>query len=590
MQILLAEEMRALDRAAEEEIGIPGLVLMENAGRAVADAAEKLLGSCCHKKVLIFAGKGNNGGDGSGAGRWLHNRDAEVTLVLACTAEELSGSAADELQYYIACGATVLGVTDADDNLRFAEIENLALQADILIDALMGTGFSGKMRPLFIRLCGCINRVKEKNPACKVLAVDIPTGVNADTGEVDGSAVRADTTVTMALPKLGLYLYPGAEHTGAVQVADIGMPASLLKEAAGNRILLTKELVKALLPDRPKNAHKGSAGRVMVVAGSCGYVGAAALSSFAAVKGGAGLVTLLTPENTREILAIKLTEVMVKGLPVSNDRLVMEEAMEVVSEALEKADVLAIGPGFGVSEETGSLIRENMSDYEKELAILGTTAVPCVIDADAITALKDHTELLSHMLAEKVLTPHPGEMARITGIRISEIEKNRVEVARLYAEKWQAVIVLKGVPTVIALPDGTVYLNTTGTPAMATGGSGDVLTGLIAALIGQGLTVADAAVAGVYIHGLAGELAVRDLLLRGLQPGLPPVLAVRGQGLPHRPEKKGGGAHLPLPGRPAGRRPLRHRLAERRGAVRRADAGKRGKAEAGRALPKPEAQ
>ena len=497
MQILLAEEMRALDRAAEEEIGIPGLVLMENAGRAVADAAEKLLGACRHKKVLIFAGKGNNGGDGSGAGRWLHNRGAEVTLVLACAAEELSGSAADELQYYIACGATVLEVTDADDNLRFAEIENLALRADLLIDALLGTGFSGKMRSLFLRLCGCINRAKEKNPACSILAVDIPTGVNADTGEADGSAVKADATVTMALPKLGLYLYPGAEHAGTIQVADIGMPSSLLKETEGNRILIEKELVQTMLPDRPKNAHKGSAGRVAVVAGSYGYVGAAALCSFAAVKGGAGLVTLLTPENTREILAIKLTEVMVKGLPVSDDRLVAEEALEVVTEALDKADVLAIGPGFGVSEEAGNLIRD----------ILVTTAVPCVIDADAITALKDHTELLSHMLAEKVLTPHPGEMARITGIRISEIEKNRVEVARLYAEKWQAVVVLKGVPTVVALPDGTVYLNTTGTPAMATGGSGDVLTGLIAALIGQGLTVADAAVAGVYLHGRAGELA-----------------------------------------------------------------------------------
>ena len=497
MQILLAEEMRALDRAAEEEIGIPGLVLMENAGRAVADAAEKLLGACRHKKVLIFAGKGNNGGDGSGAGRWLHNRGAEVTLVLACAAEELSGSAADELQYYIACGATVLEVTDADDNLRFAEIENLALRADLLIDALLGTGFSGKMRSLFLRLCGCINRAKEKNPACSILAVDIPTGVNADTGEADGSAVKADATVTMALPKLGLYLYPGAEHAGTIQVADIGMPSSLLKETEGNRILIEKELVQTMLPDRPKNAHKGSAGRVAVVAGSYGYVGAAALCSFAAVKGGAGLVTLLTPENTREILAIKLTEVMVKGLPVSDDRLVAEEALEVVTEALDKADVLAIGPGFGVSEEAGNLIRD----------ILVTTAVPCVIDADAITALKDHTELLSHMLAEKVLTPHPGEMARITGIRISEIEKNRVEVARLYAEKWQAVVVLKGVPTVVALPDGTVYLNTTGTPAMATGGSGDVLTGLIAALIGQGLSVADAAVAGVYLHGRAGELA-----------------------------------------------------------------------------------
>ena len=497
MQILLAEEMRALDRAAEEEIGIPGLVLMENAGRAVADAAEKLLGACRHKKVLIFAGKGNNGGDGSGAGRWLHNRGVEVTLVLACAAEELSGSAADELQYYIACGATVLEVTDADDNLRFAEIENLALRTDLLIDALLGTGFSGKMRSLFVRLCGCINRVKEKNPACRILAVDIPTGVNADTGEADGSAVKADATVTMALPKLGLYLYPGAEHAGTIRVADIGMPSTLLQETEGNRILIEKELVKTMLPNRPKNAHKGSAGRVAVVAGSCGYVGAAALCSFAAVKGGAGLVTLLTPENTREILAIKLTEVMVKGLPVSDDRLVAEEALEVVTEALDKADVLAIGPGFGVSEEAGNLIRD----------ILVTTSVPCVIDADAITALKDHTELLSHMLAEKVLTPHPGEMARITGIRISEIEKNRVEVARLYAEKWQAVVVLKGVPTVVALPDGTVYLNTTGTPAMATGGSGDVLTGLIAALIGQGLTVADAAVAGVYLHGMAGELA-----------------------------------------------------------------------------------
>ena len=404
-----------------------------------------------------------------------------MTLVLACAAEELSGSAADELQYYIACGATVLEVTDADDNLRFAEIENLALRADLLIDALLGTGFSGKMRSLFLRLCGCINRAKEKNPACSILAVDIPTGVNADTGEADGSAVKADATVTMALPKLGLYLYPGAEHAGTIQVADIGMPSSLLKETEGNRILIEKELVQTMLPDRPKNAHKGSAGRVAVVAGSYGYVGAAALCSFAAVKGGAGLVTLLTPENTREILAIKLTEVMVKGLPVSDDRLVAEEALEVVTEALDKADVLAIGPGFGVSEEAGNLIRD--------------------------IALKDHTELLSHMLAEKVLTPHPGEMARITGIRISEIEKNRVEVARLYAEKWQAVVVLKGVPTVVALPDGTVYLNTTGTPAMATGGSGDVLTGLIAALIGQGLTVADAAVAGVYLHGRAGELA-----------------------------------------------------------------------------------
>lgn len=499
MQILLAEEMRALDRAAEEEIGIPGIVLMENAGRAVADAAEKLLGSCCHKKVVIFAGKGNNGGDGSGAGRWLHNRGADVTLVLAGLVGELTGSAADELQYYLSCGASLLEVTDADDNLQFAEIENKVQQADLLIDALLGTGFAGTMRPLFARLCQSINQAKETNARCSVLAVDIPTGVNADTGAADIHAVRADVTVTMALPKLGLYLYPGAEYVGRLQVADIGMPASLLKETEGNHFLITGEKVREILPVRPKNAHKGSVGRVVVAAGSYGYTGAAALCSFASVKSGAGLVTLFTPENAREILAVKLTEVMVKGLPVQDNSLLQEESLELLSDALDNADVLAVGPGFGVSEETGNLIRE----------LLVSAHVPCVIDADAITALKDHTELLSHMVAEKVLTPHPGEMARITGLSIANIEQDRVEIARSYAEKWQAVIVLKGVPTVVALPDGQVYVNTTGTPAMASGGSGDVLTGLTAALIGQGLSAADAAIAGVYLHGLAGEIAAQ---------------------------------------------------------------------------------
>ena len=499
MQLLLAEEMRALDRAAEEEIGIPGIVLMENAGRAVADAAEKRLGSCRQKKIVIFAGKGNNGGDGSGAGRWLHNRGAEVTLALAGLTGELTGSAADELQYYLSCGAALLEVTDADDNLQFAEIETKVRQADLVIDALLGTGFTGKMRPLFARLCRCVNLAKDTNAKCSILAVDIPTGVNADTGAADENAVRADVTVTMALPKLGLYLYPGAEYVGELQVADIGMPAPLLRETDGNRCLITKEKVREILPARPKNAHKGSAGRVVVVAGSCGYTGAAALCSFASVKSGAGLVTLFTPENAREILAVKLTEVMVKGLPVQENVLMREESLELLSEALDKADVLAIGPGFGVAEETGSLIRE----------LLVSAHIPCVIDADAITALQDHTELLSHMVAEKVLTPHPGEMARITGLTIANIEKDRVEIARSYAEKWQAVIVLKGVPTVVALPDGNVFLNTTGTPAMATGGSGDVLTGLLAALIGQGLSVGDAAIAGVFLHGLAGELAAR---------------------------------------------------------------------------------
>ena len=278
------------------------------------------------------------------------------------------------------------------------------------------------------------------------------------------------------------------------------MPSTLLESAGSDRFLLTGDLVKSMLPTRPKNAHKGMAGRAFVLAGSYGYLGAAALSSFAAIKGGAGLVTLYTPEPSREALAIKLTEVMVKGLAVDAAGHLASEAEEEMLEAVHQGAVLALGPGLGVSEATGAVVRR----------LLGSAELPCVIDADALRALEDHTEILPHMAAEKVLTPHPGEMARITGLTVEETDRDRLEIARVYAEKWQAVVVLKGVPTVIALPDGSVYLNPTGTPAMATAGCGDVLTGLIAALIAQGASVREAALAGVYLHGLAGEIAARN--------------------------------------------------------------------------------
>lgn len=503
MRVLRAEQMRALDKAAEEEIGIPGIVLMENAGRAVADKAEQMLGGCRNKRIVIFAGKGNNGGDGSGAGRWLANRGARVTLVLAAEAARLAGSAADELQYFISCGAPVLQITDCEDAAKTARIRELISHADLVIDALLGTGFSGALQPLTRLLCRCINEGGRRSGGrCRVLAVDIPSGVNADDGSADSDAVIAQVTVTMALPKQGLYLYPGKGHTGELTVADIGMPALLLDSGEKDCFLLTDEMVRHILPKRPATAHKGTAGRLILTAGSRGYTGAAALSAFAAVKAGAGLVTLFTPESVRETLAIKLTEVMVKGLPVlqraSEEEGLAPEAAEAVLAALENADVLAIGPGSGT--RSAEVIRR----------ILGTITLPCVIDADALRALQDHTELLPRMPAEKVLTPHPGEMAGLTGLSAAETDRNRVDVAREYAEKWQAVVVLKGAPTVIAWPDGTVYLNPTGTPAMASGGSGDVLTGIIGALIAQGMKAKKAALAGVYLHGLAGEIAAQN--------------------------------------------------------------------------------
>lgn len=492
MKLVLAEEMRALDMAAEEELGIPGLLLMENAGRAVADAAGDMLKKCAGKIVIVMAGKGNNGGDGFGAARWLMNRGAQVTVILSCAQEDLSGSAADELQFYLAGGGVVQDNIAAE---QLPSVQDLLASADLIIDALLGTGFAGELRGIIRDLCQLINMSGRP-----VLAVDIPTGVNADDGSAGIDAVRAAATVTMALPKPGLCLYPGRACVGKLTVADIGMPASMLRKAPAPGQLSTDTLVAALLPERPATMHKGSAGRVLVVAGSLGYTGAAALCSTACVKAGAGLVTLLTPVSGRTILAVKLTETMVQALPEMEPGKLAAGATLQILEAAAKRDVLAIGPGLGTSESTSAVIRQ----------VLDSVHVPVIIDADALTALAEHTEMLATMQAPKVLTPHPGELARLLKISATEVEAHRIKVALSCAKAWQAVLVLKGVPTVIACPDGRYYLNPTGNASMATGGSGDVLTGIIAALTGQGLSVEKAAVAGVYLHGAAGDLAAKN--------------------------------------------------------------------------------
>ena len=330
-----------------------------------------------------------------------------------------------------------------------------------------------------------------------VLAVDVPSGAQADTGEADENAVQAAATVTMQLPKPGLYLYPAAELAGKVVVAPIGMPEALTEQAEGHKYLLDSEIVRDFLPIRSGNCHKGEAGRVTVAAGSPGYTGAAALCAQAAVKAGAGLVSLYTPLCSREVLAVKLTEVMVKGLIERMPGVLGGGAAAEVLDAAAKSDVLAIGPGLGTSEATGEVILNILENYE------GTA----VIDADALTALSRKTEILPQLKCTKILTPHPGEMARLCGLSAAEVDVRRVELAEKYAAEWNCVLVLKGAPTVIGCPDGTVYVNTTGTPAMATGGCGDVLTGIIAGLCAQGVEAEAAAACGVYLHGLAGELA-----------------------------------------------------------------------------------
>lgn len=494
MKLVTAKEMKALDVQAQNDYAMPGILLMDNAAQAVAEAVHEALTALEGERVVIFCGGGNNGGDGLGAARWLQSYGVSVrAFVVGAALDAVQGDAAIELSMFTKAGGRVEALSTEDD---WVLAELAASKADVLVDALLGTGFHGELEGDVLRACELLNKSEKY-----ILAVDVPTGVNADNGAVSENAVRADHTVTMALVKTGLLLYPGREYCGDIELADISMPVKLVEEYQSDKYRLTDEIVRELLPLRKANAHKGDAGRVVICAGSPGYTGAAALASDAAVKAGAGLVSLYTPLSSRDVLAIKLTEVMVHGLLERMPGILGGGAASDVASSAEAADVLAIGPGLGTSESTQEAVR----------TILQKITTPVVIDADALTALAGHTEILAAMQAQKVLTPHPGEMARLTGLEIGEIEADRINIAKKYAEQWQAIVVLKGAPTVIGCPNGTVYVNSTGNSSLATGGSGDVLTGIIAGLAAQEISLQEAAICGVYLHGLAAELTGIDI-------------------------------------------------------------------------------
>lgn len=490
MKLVTAKEMQEIDSLAQKEYAVPGIVLMDQAAKAAASVIIGEIEVSDGDKAVIFCGSGNNGGDGFGVARWLRSYDVNVEVIFfGGELENLSGDAKTEMQMFVADGGRI-AVVKTDDDWLIAEIS--ANKADILVDALLGTGFHGGLSEVYRRACVLLNSCKKK-----VVSIDLPTGVNADDGSVDEDAVKASLTITMALEKPALWLYPACLYCGDVYKASIGMPAKLLAEYPSKKYRLNNSIIKELLPVLAENAHKGDAGRVVVCAGSPGYTGAAALCSYAVVKAGAGLVALMTPLSSREVLAVKLDEVMVNGLIERMPGVLGGGAVSDVVKRAAEADVLAIGPGLGISDSTQQAVRD----------MLEKVTVPVVIDADALTALQGHLEVLNKMQSPKVLTPHAGEMARLIGLDAEEIDRRRVELAGKYAKEWNAVVVLKGAPTAIGCPDGTVYLNTTGTKALATGGSGDVLTGIIAGLAAQKISVQEAALCGVYLHGLAATIS-----------------------------------------------------------------------------------
>jgi NAD(P)H-hydrate epimerase len=490
LKILNTAQIQSCDRFAIDEIGIPQMVLMENAGTQVVEAMEEFFEEDAPWSVAVCCGKGNNGGDGLVVARHLHNLGFDVNVYLFAEAAKLQGSTATSLALASALGVPITEIPDA----AAWEVHYTALEGyDCIVDALFGTGITGGLRGHYGDVVDAINAA-----GAAVVSVDLPSGLSADSGEVEGPTVDADLTVTFAAAKLCHVLPPAEEYCGELYVVDIGIPEASLEAIDDAVLMLTAEHCADLLVPRASDTHKGTYGRVLVVAGAEGTTGAAALTAEGAIRAGAGLVTVATPESVYPIVAGHLTEALVRPLPsAARGGGIGLAAVDEALELLASVDVLAIGPGVGSDEETAEAVRQ----------IIAGSEVPTVIDADGLNALAGNLEVLSRQEHPRILTPHPGEMARLLGCSTGDVQSQRMASARRLAVETGALVVLKGYRTVLAQPTGPLVLNPTGNPGMASGGTGDVLTGLIAAFLAQSQAPEAAAELGVFVHGAAGDLA-----------------------------------------------------------------------------------
>jgi ADP-dependent NAD(P)H-hydrate dehydratase / NAD(P)H-hydrate epimerase len=478
LKVAFAEQMKKIDRVSQDEFGISGSILMERAAIAVMEVVESYCKNLSDKRIYICCGKGNNGGDGFALARLLTEKAANVIVVLAFERNSLQGLAAQNLELALRFGVRLV---------QWPEINPIELQgADIIVDALLGTGAVGKPSGLVAEMIDAIN-----NSGKPVVAVDLPSGISVDDGQVNDIAIKADFTVTFGLPKPGLLCYPGAEYAGELIVKQIGFPKQLLEDQTINLNLLTGPEISQILPKRPYTAHKGTNGNLLVIGGSAGMTGAVALASMAGLRIGCGLVTAGVRLDLE--FSEKPAEVIVMHWP------------ELIR-CWDHFQSFVFGPGLSVIEDGASLLFELVEHIK----------APLVIDADGLNLLAINPKLYKDFKQPIVLTPHPGEMSRLTGMTVTEIQADRIGVARRYAAEWQVTIVLKGARTIIAAPDGRTFINPTGNPGMATAGTGDVLAGMIGGLIAQGLDVNDAAIAGVYLHGLAGDIVASSLGLVGM--------------------------------------------------------------------------
>ncbi len=533
MKLLTATQMRELEKRADQS-GNTYPMMMERAGKAVADAVIERWGAS-NKNVLVLVGPGNNGGDGLVCARHLHDAGAKVSLYL------WKREPANKDENYRSCITRKIPAHSAEQDIEFKELKKQIGECDIIVDALLGTGVTRPIEGLLKDLLQAVHigfdYPTELSPILPrssaplqrfVVAVDLPSGLNPDTGALDPAALGANLTVTFAFPKIGQLAFPGAGAVGELVIADIG----IREEWAESNLpdVATAHEITRRLPPRPRDSHKGTFGKAMLCVGSANYVGAAFLAGSAATRAGAGLVTLALARAIYPMIASALHETTFVVLPDDLGALV-PDAVNVLREHLTDYDALLIGCGFGRDAKTIEFVQRLLGTNAKAKTQMGFATKgdefgargklpPLVIDADGLYALAQADEWWKHLApGSAILTPHPGEMAMLTGLSRNEVQADRVNGAKKFAAQWNQIVVLKGAFTVVAAPDGRATMLPFATPALATAGTGDVLAGTIAAMLAQHLTPYDAAIAGAYVHGLAGQIAEQEIGKAGVVAG-----------------------------------------------------------------------
>ncbi|MBQ7453840.1 MAG: NAD(P)H-hydrate dehydratase [Selenomonadaceae bacterium] len=489
MKVALAKQMRDIDKSAIDEYGLPELSLMENAGHRVAEAVKNFLGGVNKKSICVLSGTGNNGGDALAAARYLSNAGARVKIFMLGNKDYRTASLNVQMRILRSMG---IELQQLESDRAWERLQVTLRFSDAVVDGILGTGFSGQLRPGALRLIRLVNAAKKIT-----VSIDIPSGVDADTGAVGEAAMNSNCTVALGLPKVAHYICPGASFTGKLLIDDIGLPADLLNDEI-HQTLIDDELALTFLPARPRDTHKGTCGKILVVAGSIGMTGAASLAAMSALKVGAGLVTLTTPESLNAIYEAKLTEVITAPLDELKKGIIGgDKATEKIFDLAEKSDAILLGPGLGRERETMTLVKKIVAEIDR----------PLILDADAIYAFNDSPDDLKACKQIPILTPHLGELSALLNIPVEKLRPALVEEVRRAAQEYRAIIIAKCETTIIGYPNGEIFISPLGNSAMASGGCGDVLAGAIAGLMKQ---TPFAPLTGVWLQGTAGNFAAEE--------------------------------------------------------------------------------